>query len=148
MLDDGGVSRLLSALEYTCSIKIAKYIRSTDSGFKAAVNAVGGIVMTVPESIDVHSEKLTFIINQGEQTMNGDTLLKYLRYHEGDLAGQMEILAEIFRQTFTAAEFSSADRVYTKMINAVESDISVLDFEQIKRGVQQLIAAGEPVSIH
>ena len=148
MLDEGGLNRLVSALEHTCSVEITKYIRSTDSGFKTVINTVGGVVVTVPESIDVHSEKLTFIINQGEQTMNGDTLLKYLRYHDGDLPGQAEILAAIFRQKLTAAEFASADRIYTKMINTVESDISVLDFEQIKRGVQQLIAAGEPVEIH
>lgn len=147
MLDQGGVNRLVSALEHTCGIRISKYIRSTDSGFKSVINTVGGVVVTVPENIDVHSEKLTFIINQGEQTMNGDTLLKYLRYHDGDLPGQAEILAAIFRQKLTAASFESADNVYTKMINAVESDISVLDFEQIKRGVQQLLAGGEPVAV-
>ncbi len=147
MLDQGGVNRLVSALEHTCGIRISKYIRSTDSGFKSVINTVGGVVVTVPENIDVHSEKLTFIINQGEQTMNGDTLLKYLRYHDGDLTGQAEILAAIFRQKLTAASFESADNVYTKMINAVESDISVLDFEQIKRGVQQLLADGEPVAV-
>ena len=147
-LDAGGVSRLVSALEHTCSVDVAKYIRSTDNGFKNAINAVGGVVFTVEESIDVHTDELTFILDRGEQTMNGDTLLKYLRYFKGDDAKQAEILASIFRQKLTAAEFASADRVYTKMINAVESDISVLDFETIKRGIQQLIAAGEPISIH
>ncbi len=147
MLDEGGVNRLVSALEHTCGITVAKYIRSTDSGFKAVINTVGGVVLTVPENIDVHSEKLTFIINQGEQTMNGDTLLKYLRYHEGDLAEQAGILAALFRQKLTAAEYESAENIYTKMINTVESDISVLDFEQIKRGVSQLLADGEPVAV-
>ncbi|HBL41311.1 MAG TPA: hypothetical protein DDY98_07020 [Ruminococcaceae bacterium] len=147
-LDAGGVSRLVSALEHTCSIDIAKYIRSTDSGFKSVINTVGGIVITVDKSIDVRSEKLTFIINEGEQTMSGDTLLKYLRYFEGDTAKQAEILAAVFRQTLSSADFASADRIYTKMINAVESDISVLDFEEIKHGVQKLIAAGEPIQIN
>ncbi len=147
-LDAGGVNRLVSALEHTCSIDIAKYIRSTDSGFKSVINTVGGVAITVEKSIDIRSEKLTFIINEGEQTMSGDTLLKYLRYYEGDTAKQAEILSAVFRQKLSSADFASADRIYTKMINAVESDISVLDFEGIKRGVQKLISAGEPIQIN
>ena len=148
LLDAGGMSLLVNALEYTCSVDITKYIRSTDNGFKNVINAVGGAVFKVEESIDVHNDDLTFILDQGEQTMNGDTLLKYLRYYDGNDSRQMDILASVLRQKLTASEFESADRIYTKMINAVESDISVFDFETIKRGVQQLIAAGEPVSIH
>ncbi len=144
-LDYGGEQQLVEAVENSCSIEINKYMRSTDSSFKSIISAFGGFETTVKEPIDVRTDKLTAIISAGEQTMTGDTLLKYIRCYSEKPLRQAEIISELFRQKLTAFNFEKADTYYDKVIDLTESDISVLDFAQIKNGITALINSGEPV---
>lgn len=146
-LDFGGEKQLASALEAANGIKIDKYIRSTDSSFKSLINAFGGFETTVEEAIDVRSDKLTAIIGAGRQTMTGDTLLKYLRYYENEPKTQAEIIADIIEQEITPANFKKADSHYTRVINLVKSDISVVDFATVKTGIDALLYSGEAVKV-
>lgn len=146
-LDFGGEKQLTGALEAVDGIKIDKYIRSTDSNFKSLINSFGGFETTVEEAIDVRSDKLTAIIGAGKQTMTGDTLLKYIRYYENEPEMQARIIAELVEQEITPANFKKADSYYTKIINLVSSDISVVDFAEIKNGIEALLYSGEAVKV-
>lgn len=146
-LDFGGNSQLVKAVEAAYNIEIHKYIRSTDSGFKSIIGTVGGYETDVAEAIDIRSESLTAIIGKGKQTMTGDTTLKYIRAFEKSPAKQAEILAELFEQKITPNNFQKADRYYSAIINSVESDISVLDFNQIKNSFEALISSETPVDV-
>ena len=146
-LDFGGEKQLASALEAANGIKIDKFIRSTDSSFKSLINSFGGFETTVEEAIDVRSDKLTAIIGAGRQSMTGDTLLKYLRYYENEPKTQAEIIADIIEQEITPANFKKADSHYTKVINLVKSDISVVDFASVKTGIDALLYSGEAVKV-
>ncbi len=146
-LDFGGTPQLVKAIEATYNIEIEKYIRSTDSGFKSIISTVGGYETDVKEAIDIRSESLTAIIGKGKQTMTGDTALKYIRAFENDPAQQAQIIAELFEQKLTPFYFKKADSYYTKAINAVQSDISVLDFTLIKNSFEALINEQTPIDI-
>ena len=146
-LDFGGEKQLTSALEAADGIKIDKYIRSTDSSFKSLINSFGGFETTVEEAIDVRSDRLTAIIGAGRQSMTGDTLLKYLRYYENEPKMQAEIIADIIEQEITPANFKKADSHYTRVINLVKSDISVVDFASVKTGIDALLYSGEAVKV-
>lgn len=142
-LSNGGEKQLVQALKSTYGIEIEKYLRSTDSGFKKIINHFGGLETVVPEQINLRSESLTAIIGAGKQTMTGDTLLKYIRCYEGNHTKQAEIIAELIEKKMTATYFEKADSTYTKIINNATSDISVLDFAEIKKGIQKLIGSGK-----
>ncbi len=146
-LDLGGEKQLIKVLEENGGIKIDKYIRSTDSNFKSLINTFGGFETTVKEAIDIRSDRLTAIIGAGRQTMTGDTLLKYIRYYESEPQKQAEIIAELIEKEITPANFNKADSFYTKLINHVQSDISVLDFAKIKNGIEALLYEGEAVTV-
>ncbi|MBR6635204.1 MAG: LCP family protein, partial [Clostridia bacterium] len=146
-LDFGGEKQLASALEANNGLKIDKFIRSTDSSFKSLINSFGGFETTVEEAIDVRSDKLTAIIGAGKQSMTGDTLLKYLRYYENEPKTQAEIIADIIEQEITPANFKKADSHYTRVINLVKSDISVVDFASVKTGIDALLYSGEAVMV-
>lgn len=146
-LDFGGEKQLASALEANNGVKIDKFIRSTDSSFKSLINSFGGFETTVEEAIDVRSDKLTAIIGAGRQTMTGDTLLKYLRYYENEPKTQAEIIADIIEQEITPANFKKADSHYTRVINLVKSDISVVDFASVKTGIDALLYSGEAIKV-
>lgn len=146
-LDFGGEKQLASALEAANGIKIDKFIRSTDSSFKSLINSFGGFETTVEEAIDVRSDRLTAIIGAGRQSMTGDTLLKYIRYYENEPKKQAEIIADIIEQEITPANFKKADSHYTRVINLVKSDISVVDFASVKTGIDALLYSGEAVKV-
>ena len=146
-LDFGGEKQLASALEAATGVKIDKFIRSTDSSFKSLINSFGGFETTVEKAIDVRSDRLTAIIGAGRQTMTGDTLLKYLRYYENEPGMQAEIIADILEQEITPANFKKADSHYTRVINLVKSDISVVDFASVKTGIDALLYSGEAVKV-
>lgn len=146
-LDYGGEQQLVTAVENACDVEIDKYIRSTDSGFKSIISAVGGFETTIDEPIDVRTDKLTAIISAGEQTMTGDTMLKYIRVYENEPLKQAAIISDLLRQKLTPYYFENADSYYTKIINLSKSDISVLDFAQIKNGISELLNEGENLLI-
>lgn len=146
-LDYGGEQQLVTAVENACDVEIDKYIRSTDSGFKSIISAVGGFETTIDEPIDVRTDKLTAIISAGEQTMTGDTMLKYIRVYENEPLKQAAIISDLLRQKLTPYYFENADSYYTKIINLSKSDISVLDFAQIKNGIRELLNEGENLLI-
>ncbi len=139
-LDFGGNAQLVAAVEAAYSVDVYKFVRSTDNGFKSIINSIGGFEVNVEEAIDIRSESLTAIIGKGLQTMTGDTALKYIRAFESNPRVQAEIIAEMFEQKITATNFNKADTLYSKIINLVESDISVLDFAQIKNSFKALLA--------
>ncbi len=146
-LDFGGEKQLASALEANNGVKIDKFIRSTDSSFKSLINSFGGFETTVEEAIDVRSDKLTAIIGAGRQSMTGDTLLKYIRYYGNEPKTQARIIADILEQEITPANFKKADSHYTRVINLVKSDISVVDFASVKTGIDALLYSGEAVKV-
>ncbi|MBR3753777.1 MAG: LCP family protein [Clostridia bacterium] len=146
-LDFGGEKQLAAAIEAATGIKTDKFIRSTDSSFKSLINSFGGFETTVEKAIDVRSDRLTAIIGAGRQTMTGDTLLKYLRYYENEPNTQAEIIADIIEQEITPANFKKADSHYTRVINLVKSDISVVDFASVKTGIDALLYSGEAVKV-
>ncbi len=146
-LDFGGDTQLVTALEATLNIDIYRYIRSTDSSFKSMIGTLGGFVTTVPAAIDIRTETLTAIISPGEQTMTGDTALKYIRAYESQPHMQVQIIAELFEQKLTYANFNKADSYYSKLVNLVQTDISVLDFAKIKNSFEALLSDSPAVKI-
>ena len=146
-LDYGGEQQLVTAIENACEIEIDKYIRSTDNGFKNIISAVGGFETTVDKAIDIRNDSLTAIISAGKQTMTGDTTLKYIRVYEDNPLMQADIISQLFKQKLTPYYFDNADNYYTKIVNLTKSDISVLDFAQIKNGINALLNSESGVEI-
>ncbi len=146
-LDYGGTAQLVLAVEKYSGIKIDKYVRSTDSKFKSIINYVGGIEINVEKQIDIRTPELTAVIAKGPQTMTGDIMLKYIRCFEKDHIKQAEIIADMIEQKLTSTNLSKADSYYKKIINLTESDISVVDFADMKRSFRALLYDTNSVSV-
>ncbi len=138
-LSYGGIAQLVLAAEKLSGVKIDKYITSTDSKFRSAVNYVGGVEINVEKAINIRRPDLTAIIGTGEQTMTGDTLLKYIRCFEDNPLKQAEIIAAMIEQKLNPSYLGKADRYYEKIINLTESDISVVDFSAMKLSFEALL---------
>lgn len=143
----GGSNQLALAAEQISGIKIDKYIRSTDSKFKSIINYVGGIEVTVEKAIDIRTADLTAIIGAGEQTMTGDTMLKYMRTFEDQPQKQAELIADMIEQKLTSSYLAKADNYYKRIINLADSNISVVDFAEMKRSFEALLYDSESISV-
>ena len=146
-LSYGGSPQLLLAAEKLSGLKIDKYVCSKDSKFKSIINYVGGIEITVEKAIDIRTPELTAIIGAGKQTMTGDTMLKYMRVYENDPDKQAEIIALMIEQKLTSSNLSKADSYYKRIINLADSNISVVDFADMKRSFEALLYENKAVSV-
>ena len=138
-LNYGGIAQLVLAAEKLSGKKVNKYVTSTDSDFRSAINYVGGVEINVEKAIDIRRPDLTAVIGAGKQTMTGDTLLKYIRCFEGQPIKQAEIIAAAIEQKLTVSYLDKADRYYEKIINLTDSDISVVDFSAMKLSFEALL---------
>ena len=134
--DDGGISRLRSALETLEEIRISAYVLSDDEGFDDAVNAMGFVSIDVPEQISYRSDEFNFICAKGKKNFRGADLLKYLRYcHETEPYGlktQEDIFAAMLKQYLTPRSAERADYYYERVIDHIRSDITVMVFSDYK----------------
>ncbi len=146
-LDYGGIAQLELAVETMSGLTIDKYITSTDSKFRSVTDYVGEFDIDVENSVNIRTDSLTAVIGAGRQTMNGDTMLKYIRSFEGNPQKQAELIAEILEQSITPSNLQKADRLYERIINKTESNISVLDFSSIKVSFEALLYDNGSVSV-
>lgn len=132
----GGVKQLIRAVESISGIHIDRYIASDDNSFKRAVNTMGPVVFSFPEQINYRGADFAIVLIEGEQKLRGDDLLKYLRYcgalGEEGLEMQANALGELFVQYINEKNLAKRDNLYSILINALSSDISVMDFKKAK----------------
>jgi polyisoprenyl-teichoic acid--peptidoglycan teichoic acid transferase len=85
-----GVAMMRDTIEYNFGILIDDYVLIDFDGFKEVVDALGGIVVNVPETIvdDAYPTEdygtRTFAIEEGRRYMDGETALAYARTRHQD----------------------------------------------------------------
>lgn len=133
-LASGGEKELVSAVEKTEKIKIDKYIASNADTFALAINAMGGLEYTVAERIEYRTDDYTLILTKGDQTIKGETLLKYFRYcktlgAQAGLQQQGEILCRMFDNYVIEENVEKGDKIYEKVLSNLnsKSDISYIE---------------------
>ncbi|MBV2362895.1 LCP family protein [Streptomonospora sp. NEAU-YY374] len=80
----GGVQCQWKAVEQITGIHIDHFVSVDFTGFKGIVDSLGGVKMCIPEPIDDDKAKLH--LEAGEQVLNGEEALGYMRsrYGQGD----------------------------------------------------------------
>ncbi len=146
-LNYGGIAQMELAVEKMSGITIDKYITSTDSKFRSVTDYIGEFEIDVENAVNIRTDDLTAVIGAGRQTMSGDTMLKYIRSFEGNSHKQAELIAEIIEQSITTSNLQKADRLYERIINKTESNISALDFSSIKVSFEALLYDNGSVSV-
>lgn len=133
-LSTGGSKALVSAVEKTEGIEIDKYVASDTNTFALAINYMGGLEYTVDERIEYRTDDYTLILTKGEQTIKGETLLKYFRYCKtlGMSAGmkqQGELICEMIDDYITAENVEKGTTIFQKVLSKLnsESDISYVE---------------------
>lgn len=133
-LSTGGYKELISKVESAEGIKIDRYIASDTDTFALAINYMGGLEYTVDERIEYRTDDYTLILTKGDQTIKGETLLKYFRYcktldAQTGLQQQGDLICAMIDEYITAENVEKGDIIYEKVLSKInsKSDISYIE---------------------
>ena len=113
----GGSGELKLAAEELTGIKVDRYLYTAEKGFKTVLRTLGnGLVLNVPSKIDYRGEDFTLRLQPGEQTLNADTLLKWVKYTGGGRQAQQDrqaqMLCAAFDQLITIDHARDAEKLF------------------------------------
>ena len=133
-LSTGGNKALVAAVEKAEGIDIDKFVASDPNTFALAINYMGGLEYTVDERIEYRNDEYTLILTKGEQTIKGETLLKYFRYCKtlGVSAGmrqQGELICEMLDDYISSENVAKGSTIFQKVLSKLNSasDISYVE---------------------
>jgi len=136
--NDGGTSGLIKSIESIVGVDIDRYIEVKYDGVKAITDLVGGVPVNVPYDMDYDdtfsSPPLHIHINQGEQVLEGDQVIEYLRFRKSNdgTINEGDIQRIDRQQDFLMAAAGKVlswklPFVVKKALSKVETDITTLD---------------------
>ena len=145
-----GIETSKKTIENTLDIPIHYYIRANFTGLKQAVDAVGGIDITVKEPLidteypcDKNENKSCGLkIAAGPQRMDGATALKYARCRKGTCGDdfgralrQQEVLTAIRQKALSSSTLANpqkANDLLSAASNNVKTDLSLRNIQRLQ----------------
>ena len=119
----GGSKELKKAIDSLCGFTADKYAVSTANQFKNAINVLSGAQISVPERISYKTKELSLSLMPGNQTVKGETLLKYFRYcltpSGGGAQKQGELLCVLFSQYINKTYLASGRNYFSQIIDSL-----------------------------
>ncbi|WP_409228245.1 LCP family protein [Gudongella sp. SC589] len=143
----GGPELTLSTVRNLLGIELDHYVLADYQLVKEFVDLVGGVDIHVPMDMKysdpVADPPLHIDLKEGEQTLDGEKALQYLRFRKGykdaDLGrvrAQQEFMKELFGQSIKLGNISKIPGMIGIYNNNMETNISF--FEMVIYGVQSL----------
>lgn len=86
--EKAGIQAVIASMREVSGVPIHKYVLTDYKAFRDVVNAMGGVDVTVPESI--YDNFTGWRFKAGKQTMDGLTALKYARTRHGSARGDFD----------------------------------------------------------
>ncbi len=132
-LSTGGNKELIAEVEKHEGVKVDKYISSTPDTFALAINYMGGLEYSVDERVEYRTDEYTLILTQGDQTIKGETLLKYFRYCKSlgtdGMRQQGELICAMIDGYINSDNVAKGITIYQKVLSKLNStsDISYIE---------------------
>ena len=152
----GGPALLADTLKDTFGLEIDHYVRFKQEGFVQAIDALGGITVTLECPLqefappDPGSDRLKELyLDAGPQRLDGKTALKFVtyRYRFGDWGRakrQQMLLLALRQQALQLDIIPKLPRLWDIVRNSVESDLTLTDWLRLARLAIQI----DPKDIH
>jgi len=119
-------------------VPVQHYVRLDFNGFRAIVDAIGGVDVNVEEPVVDYAYPtddygvITIEIPAGEQRMDGETALRYARSRHGSsdferAQRQQQIMQAFIRRLLTPAVWPRLPIVYAAVMDNVGTDLTIGD---------------------
>lgn len=113
----GGGACTARQLEALSGVYVDHYVAINFAGFVKMVDAVGGVVVCIPEEVDDPEHNIH--LDAGEQRLDGAQSLSYVRERSstpnadhGRMRRQQAFLASLINEVFSAGTLTRPDRLY------------------------------------
>jgi LCP family protein required for cell wall assembly len=148
-LDGDGVALAKETVEGLVGFPLDYTVTVDFEGFRTIVDAMGGIMVNVPEEIDdpeypdYNYGTFRLHIPAGQQTMDGETALRYARTRYGgtdiDRATRQQLVLMAVREKAMQPEQLALAPIYLRTLyREVESNLSLTDFFALARFGREL----------
>ena len=133
ILKESGAGKLVSAVAQKENTEIAKYAGSTAETFALAINYMDGLPYNVNERIEYRTDEYTLLLTQGNQTIKGETLIKYFRYcktlgTEG-MRTQGKLVCAMLDSFRNPKNVENGSIIYQKLLTKLDSNSDISFFE-------------------
>jgi LCP family protein required for cell wall assembly len=129
----GGFKTLAATLEHNFGLRIDHFVVINFSSFKKIIDGLGGLEVNVGEPLtDRYGGRGTITIKKGQQNMNADMVLWYVRSRKtsNDFARnrrQQEILLAVGQKMLTMDAIRRAPELYSAYKESVTTDLTLID---------------------
>lgn len=142
--ESGGGADVKAAAEFSLEIPIDRYMVFDSESFQKLCNIMGGVNFAVPGNIE------GFKKSDGLQYLSPDQIEKIVSYG-GFGGGEIQristaasLITAMTNQTSGARIADNLDNTFEVMVNATDTDISALDYQQEKYAVKFLMKYSDP----
>lgn len=133
LLKESGAGKLVSAIEEKEGVKISKYVGSNAETFALAINYMDGLEYTVDERIEYRNSAYTLILTKGNQTIKGETLIKYFRYCKtlgvDGMRTQGKLVCTMLDSYINDNNVDKGTRIYQRLLSNLDSNSDISYFE-------------------
>ncbi|MEB3213361.1 MAG: LCP family protein [Leptolyngbyaceae bacterium] len=113
--------------------RIDRYVRINVQGVEKLIDALGGVDVYVPKDMKYtdESQHLYIDLKEGEQTLNGDEAMQFLRYRydeTGDIGRvqrQQTLMRAIQEQTLSPTTLTRIPQIFSVIQSHVDTNLSV-----------------------
>ncbi|HHV78010.1 MAG TPA: LCP family protein [Firmicutes bacterium] len=159
----GGPALAMKTVEALLEVPVDFYVRIDFMGFKALVDALGGVEMTIPQQLDYEDpyQNLYIHIKAGKQLLNGEKALQVIRYRQypngdiGRIEMQQKFIQALMNKLFQLETLSRLPAIQREMVKYVDTNMSPSDMVRLMMMAKQAkeynletgILPGEPAFI-
>lgn len=142
----GGPELARRTVEQFLGIQIQHYVRLDFDGFKAVVDALGGVTIDVERNMDYEDpyQNLRIHLKKGEQTLNGEKALQYVRFR-GDRQGDIgridrtqKFLVALLQSARANGSLSRLPALVQALLPAVDTNLDAGAAIALARAAQQI----------
>ncbi len=155
---EGGAALSNQTVSDLLGVPIDRYVRVNVQGIEALVNALGGVDLYVPKAMKYqdHSQHLYINLQAGQQHLNGDQALQFLRYRYdewgdiGRIQRQQSLIRALQEQALSPLTLTRLPQILTLIRSHLDTDLSVRELiaiagrlaHQQRQNVQMLMLPG------
>ncbi len=129
---------LITEAEKVLFTEIDRYVILTESNYKTMFNYFGDVEVFLEEEIAYDTEDMFLELKRGKNTLTPEKAYKYMKYVSSTYSGikasekNADVIVAAFSAFYTLENDANSEAIFTKIINYCETDISIVDFINVK----------------
>jgi anionic cell wall polymer biosynthesis LytR-Cps2A-Psr (LCP) family protein len=138
---------LITEAEKVLYTEIDRYVILTETSYKSVFNVFGDVDVFLEEEVAYDTEDMFLELKRGKNTLTPEKAYKYMKYVSSTYSGlkaaekNADVIVAAFSTFYTLENNANAENIFTKIINYCETDISIVDFINVKDKAGSIIPA-------